>query len=149
MKREDLIRSAEYWLTKFQVDLFNKVNDYIIQNKLTRKKFAEQLGVSKGYVSQILNGNADHRMSKFIELSLAIDLIPTVSFQNLDDFVQRDLQSETGASDFDLEISKQNVKSAGYLLSNRPITKCADKLYSEEWANLNQVNNIEDSLLAS
>jgi len=30
MKREELIKSPDYWLAKIQIDLFNKVNTYLI-----------------------------------------------------------------------------------------------------------------------
>ena len=38
-------------------------------------ELAEYLGVSKGYVSQLLNGDYDYRMSKFIELALAFGMV--------------------------------------------------------------------------
>ena len=39
-----------------------------------KSRLAEYLGVSKGYVSQLLNGDYDYRMSKFIELALAFGM---------------------------------------------------------------------------
>lgn len=69
MTREELIQSKEYWMAKLQIDLFNEVESYMKKNGLNRVQFAEKLGVSKGYISQILNGDADHRLSKFVELT--------------------------------------------------------------------------------
>ena len=63
MTREELIQSKEYWMAKLQIDLFNEVESYMKKNGLNRVQFAEKLGVSKGYISQILNGDADHRLS--------------------------------------------------------------------------------------
>ena len=40
-----------------------------------KSQLAEYLGVSKGYVSQLLNGDYDHRMSKFFELALAFGMV--------------------------------------------------------------------------
>jgi predicted XRE-type DNA-binding protein len=54
--------SSEYLLAKIQIELFNEVEAYILANGLNRVQFAGKLGVSKGYISQILNGNADHRL---------------------------------------------------------------------------------------
>ena len=85
MKREELIQSKEYWIAKIQIDLFNEVETYMKVNNLTRAQFAEKLGVSKGYVSQILNGEADHRISKLVELALSIGLVPSVSFEKIED----------------------------------------------------------------
>ena len=42
-----------------------------------KSQLAEYLGVSKGYVSQLLNGDYDHRMSKFFELALAFGMVRT------------------------------------------------------------------------
>ena len=72
MKREELLNSKEYWLSKIQIDLFNEVEMFMEKNNLNRTQLAEKLGVSKGYISQILNGNADHRISKLIELSYSL-----------------------------------------------------------------------------
>lgn len=83
INREELIRSKEYWLEKIQNALFVELEDYIEKNNLNKTKFAEKLGVSKSYLSQVLNGNFDHKLSKLIELSLAIDKIPMVRFENI------------------------------------------------------------------
>ena len=40
-----------------------------------KSQLAEYLGVSKGYVSQLLNGDYDHCMSKFFELALAFGMV--------------------------------------------------------------------------
>ena len=85
--RKELISSKEYTLAKFQVSLFEQVEKYLTDNNISRSKFAEELGVSKGYVSQILNGDFDHKISKFIELSLAIGKIPVVKFQDVERYV--------------------------------------------------------------
>ena len=53
MKREELLNSKEYWLSKIQIDLFNEIEKYMQRNDLNRTQLAEKLGVSKGYISQI------------------------------------------------------------------------------------------------
>ena len=40
-----------------------------------KSRLAEYLGVSKGYLSQLLNGDYDHCMSKFFELALAFGMV--------------------------------------------------------------------------
>lgn len=81
--RKELISSKEYWLTKFQNSLFEQVEKYLADNKISKTDFSKKLGVSKGYVSQILNGDFDHKISKLIELSLAIEKVPFLKFENL------------------------------------------------------------------
>ncbi len=126
MKREELIQSEEYWLAKLQIDLFNKVEAYMKANNLTRTQFAKKLGVSKGYVSQILNGEADHRLSKFVELALAIGLCPNVSFEKIDDLLHRDNSPRHDITFNDIERSKNILANSGYLFSSSPVNKGTD-----------------------
>lgn len=142
MKREELIQSKEYWLAKLQIDLFNEVDAYMKANKLNRTQFAEKLGVSKGYISQILNGDADHRMSKFVELALSIGLCPNVSFENVEDLLHRDNIGYSNISYLDIEKSKNILVNSGYLCSKSPVNKCSDKDESGETVD-NCWNNIE------
>lgn len=80
MNRADLLKSTSYWTQMIQIDLLELVNKYLSSNKMTRSQLAEKLGVSKGYMSQILNGNFDHKISKLVELALACEYIPYLSF---------------------------------------------------------------------
>ena len=52
-------------------------------NKLTQNQFAEQLGVSKGYVSQVMKGEFNYTLKKLIELSLAVGKAPVIVFKPL------------------------------------------------------------------
>jgi len=90
MTREELISSPDYWVAKTQIELYNKVQNYLTENKMSRSVFADMLGVTRGYVSQILNGNCDHRLSKFFELYLAIGEVPTLSFRSLESVLSDD-----------------------------------------------------------
>lgn len=141
MKREELINSKEYWLAKLQIDLFNKVEAYMKANKLNRTQFAEKLGVSKGYVSQILNGDADHRMSKFIELTLSIGLYPNLSFEKVEDLLHRDGTGHSNITFSDIERSKNILANSGYLFSNSPVTRCRKKNNTKEncWSNIDSI----------
>jgi transcriptional regulator with XRE-family HTH domain len=85
---EKLLRSEAYWETKIQNDLYAAVEQYMKENGLSRKEFAQMLGVSKGYVSQILNGDFNHRLSKLIELALAIGKTPLMEFKDLDNYIK-------------------------------------------------------------
>lgn len=80
MNREELLKSTSYWTQMLQLDVFELVNSYLTNMNMTRSQFAEKIGVSKGYLSQILNGNFDHKISKLVELALACECVPTISF---------------------------------------------------------------------
>ena len=47
---------------------------------MNKAQLAEYLGCTKGYVTQLLNGEFDHKLSKFVELSLAIGKVPEIRF---------------------------------------------------------------------
>lgn len=82
--RKELVESKEFWMAKIQSALFEQVEQYLKVNKMSKTDFAKKLGVSKGYVSQILNGDFDHKISKFIELSLAIGYAPILKMELLE-----------------------------------------------------------------
>ena len=81
MTREQLLLSPEYWIVDIQTKLYQALENYRQQNGFNRTQLAAALGYSKGYISQILNGNFDHRISKLVELSLKIGLVPEVNFK--------------------------------------------------------------------
>lgn len=90
MTREELISSPDYWVAKTQIDLYNKVKNYLNENEMSRSALADMMGVTRGYISQILNGNCDHRLSKIFELALAIGAVPTLSFRSLESVLSDD-----------------------------------------------------------
>lgn len=90
MTHEELLVTPEYWTTKMQIELYQKVEQYLNDNDLTRTDFAKKLNVSKGYVSQILNGNFDHRMSKYTELALLVGYYPKISLEPIESNLEID-----------------------------------------------------------
>lgn len=153
MTREELIQSKEYWMAKLQIDLFNEVEDYMRKNGLNRAQFAEKLGVSKGYISQILNGDADHRMSKFIELTLSIGLVPTLSFEDIHILIEREKSGNFNITHNDIERSIKILFQSGYLLSHKPVNACNKAIDTSDdnpnWKKLITKTEIESSLQAS
>lgn len=89
MKDKELMKDIGYWVAEIQLNLFDKVKEYMEKNRLNQTQLAERLGISKGYLSQVLNGNFDHRLSKLVELSLAIEKIPKI------DFIDREVQKKS------------------------------------------------------
>ena len=79
---EELTRTEGYWLTTIQSDLYAKVEAFRQARGWTRTQLAQHLGVSKGYVSQVLNGDFDHKLSSLVRLALAVDTVPNLKFQD-------------------------------------------------------------------
>lgn len=90
MKRTELLKSPEYWTAEIQLKVFDLIEKYRLKNGLTKKNIAEKLGVSKGYITQILNGDFDHKVSKLVELSLAFDKMPVLHFVDADKYIADD-----------------------------------------------------------
>ena len=87
LKRKELVERPEYWLETIQNEVFRQVAAYLKDNKLTQNQFAEQLGVSKGYVSQVMKGEFNYTLKKLIELSLAIGKAPLIDFKTLAEII--------------------------------------------------------------
>lgn len=82
LSHKELIQTPEYWVEQIQNRLFEQVESYMEKQELTQTELAEQLGVSKGYISQILNGNFNHTLKKLVNISLAVGVVPDIQFKN-------------------------------------------------------------------
>ncbi len=88
MKRKELITSKEYVQASIQLNLLNLIEKYMEKKKLKRIELSKELKVSKGYVSQVLNGSYDHKISKLVDLSC--NAMPLLFFVDLNKFVEDD-----------------------------------------------------------
>lgn len=80
--REELLRSPEYWFEDAQNELYRQVIAYKERKGINQTQLAEELGVSKGYVSQILKGEFNYTLKTLIDISLAIGIVPKLSTSN-------------------------------------------------------------------
>ena len=92
MTREKLLKSPAYWFEYEQNELFRQVTEYMDKENINQTELAAKLNVSKGYVSQILNGNFNYTLKKLIELCLAIGLVPEIKFTKVEDVIKKDAQ---------------------------------------------------------
>jgi transcriptional regulator with XRE-family HTH domain len=53
------------------------------KNNLNQNDMAKKLNVSRGYLNQVLNGNFNFTLKKLIELSLAMNKIPSIKFEKI------------------------------------------------------------------
>lgn len=90
MTREELLKSREYWISKIQIDLFNLIENYRKDKKYTKTQLASELGVTKGYITQVLNGDFDHKVSKLVDLALAFGKVPVLNFEDFKQYVEDD-----------------------------------------------------------
>lgn len=91
--REQLLSSPDYWFEEAQNELYRQVTAYQKERGINQTQLAQELGVTKGYVSQILKGNFNYTLKKLIEISLAIALVPKVTFTPLVSVIENDRKS--------------------------------------------------------
>lgn len=94
MKRENLIRSKEYIVSQIQLNLLNLIGAYKENKNLRDYQLADKLGVSKGYVSQILHATFDHKISKIVDLALACNAVPLIYFVDIEQYVKDDTRDK-------------------------------------------------------
>lgn len=96
---EELIQTETFWTTKIQNELYGMIRDHLKEEDKTQKELAEELGVSKGYISQIMNGEFDHKLSKLVKLSLALGKAPIIQFKNIDELPDEEEKAKDNVHD--------------------------------------------------
>jgi predicted XRE-type DNA-binding protein len=81
LTQKQLIRTTEYWQEKIQNDLYQELMTYMKANNINRSELAKEWNVSKGYVSQVMNGNFNFTTQKLIELALHMEIAPVMDFK--------------------------------------------------------------------
>jgi transcriptional regulator with XRE-family HTH domain len=94
LTKKNLYKTPEFWTEEIQNEIYRQVNDFMKENKLNQNELAKKWGVSKGYISQILNGNCNFSVSKLVELSLSLDKFPIFNYLKPNTFYEVEKLSE-------------------------------------------------------
>lgn len=124
MKRDELLKSKEYWITKIQLDLFEMMHEFMKSNNMNQSQLAKKLGVTKGYLSQILNCNFDHKISKLVELALALGKVPHLEFKDLKRFIDEDkfdIKQDRPFNEYSVLIFNNNNEKEQTVVDNQNI----------------------------
>lgn len=113
MTREELLKSPAYWTTEMQMQLYRQIEGYMQARGMNKTQLAEHLGCTKGYVTQLLNGDFDHKISKFVELAMAVGKIPELKFSDIDEYIASESQSYSGLTVACCSISVPSYESSG------------------------------------
>jgi transcriptional regulator with XRE-family HTH domain len=92
LKQDELMKQPGYWLEMLQNEIFRQVADYIDRKQINQTQLAQELGVSKGYVSQVLKGEFNYTLKKLIELSLAVGKAPLIEFRSLEEVISKNMK---------------------------------------------------------
>lgn len=80
---EEVLSKKDYLVSEIQLRLFAEIEAFMKENEMNRTQLALHLGCSKGYVTQLLSGDFDNKLSKLVELSLAIGKVPQIEFHDV------------------------------------------------------------------
>ena len=116
---KELLETEEYWIEQIQNQIFREVKSYMEIHNLNQSQLAEKLNVSKGYVSQILNGNANFSIKKLVELALNLDLAPQLSFSNLETYIHQQEKKLIGVGETGLVSKIRSGTKRGSILKPR------------------------------
>lgn len=79
--------TSEYWMQIIQNELSVQVKKFMDEKKLSQLQLAKELGVNKSFIAQVLKGKFNYTLSKLIDFSLAIGIVPHIQFKSVDDFL--------------------------------------------------------------
>jgi len=98
---EALYRDSTFWEEYIKTEFFNTIEKYLKENKMSRSDLAKKLGVSRGYISQVMNGENDHRLSKLVELATAIGRAPYLYLKDMDTVIENANDGKSVFIDFE------------------------------------------------
>jgi plasmid maintenance system antidote protein VapI len=90
MNREEVLRHPAYWFENEQNEIFRQVSSYMEKEGINKTQLAERLKVDKSHVSQILSGNYNFSLKKWIDLCLAIGIVPN-GYKSIEEVINEDL----------------------------------------------------------
>ena len=128
--RKKLMENKGYWTAKIQMDLFDSIYNYMEESNINKTELAQKMGVTKGYITQILNGDFDHKISKMVELALYIGKVPVLTFVDIDVFLKNETleweklnSQEKVKYKFDAPLVQKGVKPSRNKLVTKRIGK--------------------------
>lgn len=90
MERKDILREPEYWIAQIQMAIYKCALDFMNESGKNKTQLAEHLGVSKGYVTQLLSGDYNYSLTKLVETAMAIGYVPKVKFSPIEAEIAKD-----------------------------------------------------------
>jgi transcriptional regulator with XRE-family HTH domain len=111
MPREKILSSPAYWFEKAQNELFRQFHYYMEKEKINQTQLGERLGITKGRVSQILQGQSNFSMKTLMELVLSIGIIPKINYIPIEDEVYSDMEFAKAKRENRSEGKKTEIES--------------------------------------
>jgi hypothetical protein len=90
INKKELLNTTEYWVEELQNQIYREVSAYMELHKLNRTDLAKEWGVSKGYITQVLGGECNFSLKKWVELTLKMQKAPVVEYVYTNDIYEMD-----------------------------------------------------------
>lgn len=90
MERKDVLQEPAYWITQIQIAIYDCATRFMSETGKNKTELAQHLGVSKGYVSQLLSGDYNFSITKLVETAMLMGMVPQMSFKSLDEILLQD-----------------------------------------------------------
>ncbi len=114
-KKKDLIATPEYWMEVIQNEVFRQLTGYMEKEELNKTELATKLNVSKGYISQMLNGAFNFTLKKLIEIALSIGKVPQIKFITPEEYLRIEKEAnekqEKSINDLYLREQFENIEA--------------------------------------
>lgn len=85
--KERLVRGEGYWMETIQQSIHEALVGYMEQHGLNQTELAHRLGFTRGYVSQLMNGNFNLSQRKIVQLLLKLDMVPDLRIRSVDSYL--------------------------------------------------------------
>jgi len=79
-KFKDLIKNEYFWFEKIQNEFYELLINFKSKKEINNQKIAQDLNVSKGRISQVLNGNINFTLKNLIKIILYTGKVPILKF---------------------------------------------------------------------
>ncbi|MDM1346431.1 helix-turn-helix transcriptional regulator [Myroides marinus] len=80
---DKILNQPSYWIEGINGVLYNAIIEFMEKNKFNRTQLAQNLGISKGRVSQILNnGEINFSIEKIVEISIKVGKYPVFELED-------------------------------------------------------------------
>lgn len=94
--KERLVRGEGYWMEAIQQTIHEALLAYMDKHDLNQTELAKKLGFTRGYVSQLMNGNFNLSQKKIIQLLLKMDMVPDLRVRTVDEYVASSKGAKSG-----------------------------------------------------
>lgn len=87
---EKILNQPSYWIEGINGVLYNAIIEFMEKNNFNRTQLAQNLGISKGRVSQILNdGEINFSIEKIVEISIKVGKYPVFELEDSNVYLKK------------------------------------------------------------